>query len=105
MSDTITTLCDLLDDDAPCDVLVAVQGNQQAAEILTDLEFLKKSQRMLSENYMLDDEGKFGRQTEKQWADLGQFLFDNELLVDDANNPLSEAPDWSTYFTNEYISE
>ena len=74
-------------------------------EILTDLEFLKKSQRMLSEQYMLDENGKFGHQTEKHWADLGQFLFDNELLVDDANKPLSEAPDWNTYFTNEYISE
>lgn len=74
-------------------------------EILTDLEFLKKSQRMLSEKYMLDENGKFGHQTQEHWADLGQFLFDNGLLVDDANNPLTEAPDWSTYFTNEYIAD
>lgn len=91
----------------------AVENPDEAAEILqkqnpdvlTDLEFLKKSQRMLSEKYMLDESGKFGTQTQEQWAGLGQFLFDNKLLVDASNNPLTDAPDWSTYFTNEYLAD
>lgn len=78
---------------------------KQNPDVLTDLEFLKKSQRMLSEKYMLDENGKFGTQTQEQWSELGQFLFDNKLLVDASNNPLTEAPDWSTYFTNEYIAD
>ena len=78
---------------------------KQNPDVLTDLEFLKKSQRMLSEKYMLDESGKFGTQTQEQWSELGQFLFDNKLLVDASNNPLTEAPDWSTYFTNEYIAD
>ena len=74
-------------------------------EILTDLEFLKKSQRMLSEKYMLDENGKFGHQTQEHWADLGQFLFDNGLLVDASDTPLTTEPDWSTYFTDEYVAD
>lgn len=78
---------------------------QENADLLTDVEFLKRSQRILSKDYMLDEDGKFGHQTQQQWAELGKFLFDNGLLVDASDTPLSTEPDWSTYFTDEYVAD
>lgn len=78
---------------------------QENADLLTDVEFLKRSQRILSRDYMLDEDGKFGHQTQQQWAELGKFLFDNGLLVDASDTPLTTEPDWSTYFTDEYVAD
>ncbi|MFT3875659.1 MAG: ABC transporter substrate-binding protein [Propioniciclava sp.] len=72
-------------------------------DVLTDLDFLVESQEMLSKNYMLDQNGKFGRQTEQQWRDLGRFLFEAGLLADGAGTRLTQEPDWSRFFTNEYL--
>jgi hypothetical protein len=58
---------------------------------------------MLSENYMLDDNGEFGRQTQEQWDALGAFLFEAGLLVDADGNALTQEPDWNQYFTNDYL--
>lgn len=78
---------------------------QENAGLLTDLDLLVESQRMLSQEYMLDEHGEFGRQTETQWSELGDFLFETGLLVDGDGAPLAEQPDWSTFFTNEYLPE
>ena len=64
-------------------------------DLLTDVEMLKKSQRMLAENFMLDDNGKFGRQEEAQWAALAKFFEDKGLL--------DHVDDWSQHFTNAYL--
>ena len=79
--------------------------HEENPDLLTDVEFLKRSQRMLAEKYMVDEEGKFGRQTEEHWAELGKFLGEQGLLVDANNKPLTEDPDWSAYFTNEYLAD
>ncbi|GAB3081725.1 ABC transporter substrate-binding protein [Corynebacterium aquatimens] len=78
---------------------------KENADLLTDLDFLKRSQRMLSKDFMLDDEGKFGRQKEERWAGLGTFLYDADLLVDDKNKQLTSPPNWADYFTNEYLAD
>lgn len=96
-----------------CGYQFAIDNPEEAAkilqeenpELLTDLDLLVKSQKMLSEEFMLDAEGKFGRQTEKQWAELGKFLYDNKLLVDNDGKELTTEPNWSTFFTNDYISD
>ena len=89
----------IADPDAAAEIL-----QQENSDLLTDVDFLQRSQRMLVEKYMLDDEGKFGRQTETQWAELGRFLQEQGLLVDDTNTPLSDEPDWNTFFTNDYLA-
>lgn len=91
----------------------AAENPDEAAEILqaenpdmfTDVDFLKRSQRMLAEEYMLDAEGKFGRQTEQQWNELGEFFVGNGLLKDTSGTALTEAPNWSDYFTNAYLAD
>lgn len=78
---------------------------EENADLLTDLDLLVESQRMLSEKYMLDEQGEFGLQTEDQWSELGEFLFDAGLLTARDGSPLAEEPDWSEFFTNEYLRD
>lgn len=78
---------------------------QENSDLLTDVDFLKRSQRMLSQDYMLDEQGNFGGQTQEHWARLGKFLYDNGLLVDADNKPLAAEPDWSRYYTNDYLGD
>ncbi|WP_087003933.1 ABC transporter substrate-binding protein [Gulosibacter sp. 10] len=78
---------------------------QENSDVLTDLDFLIESQEMLSEEFMLDEQGEFGLQTEEQWSELGAFLYEHDLLADGEGAPLEEEPDWSSLFTNEYLGE
>ena len=85
---------------------------QEAAEILIkenpsafqDKNFVIKSQEMLSPDYR-DANGKVGTQTLKQWAGLSGFLYSKGLLVGPDGKPLAKEPNWSDYFTNEYLSQ
>lgn len=78
-----------------------IQANPAA---FSDEELVYESQRMLSANYMRDDAGRVGWQTLGQWTDYSKFLFDRGLLTGPDGSPLTDEPDWSTYFTNEYLS-
>ncbi|MBZ5739497.1 ABC transporter substrate-binding protein [Nocardioides mangrovi] len=76
----------------------------QNKDVLTNTDLVMKSQEMLAADYMLDDDGKFGTQTEEQWAALGKYYYDQGLLTDANGDALTEEPDWSTFFTDEYLS-
>lgn len=84
----------------------------EAAEILVkenpsafkDKNFVIESQKMLSPDYR-DAQGKVGTQTLKQWAGLSGFLYKKGLLVGPDGQPLKAEPDWSNYFTNDYLSK
>lgn len=73
--------------------------------LLTDLDLLVESQRMLAERFMLDESGNFGGQTEDHWRELGVFLFVAGLLTDRDGKPLTAEPDWSAFFTSDYLLE
>ncbi|MGO1921107.1 MAG: ABC transporter substrate-binding protein, partial [Microbacterium sp.] len=78
---------------------------EENSGLLTELDLLVAGQQMLSEGYMLDENGDFGLQTEEHWSELGEFLFDTGLLTDRDGKPLDEQPDWSEFFTNEYLQD
>lgn len=69
----------------------------------TDEELVRESQRMLSAQYMRDASGAVGGQSLEQWAEFSGFLFEHGLLAGPDGNTLTSEPDWSTYFTNEYL--
>ncbi|AOW94858.1 ABC transporter permease [Rhodococcus sp. WMMA185] len=71
----------------------------------TDDRLVLESQDMLSSEYMLDDSGRVGTQTAEKWSGYSGFLFENGLLAGPDGMPLTTEPDWSTYFTNEYLAE
>ena len=37
------------------------------------------------------------------WEDYGQFLLEHEVLVDAAGETVTDAPDWSSYYTNDHL--
>ncbi len=90
----------------------AADEPDRAAQILIDANpgafpdasLITESQRMLAEKYMKDANGRVGAQTLEQWTGFSRFLFEHGLLVDESGAKLTKEPDWSTYFTNEYLA-
>lgn len=64
-----------------------------------------ESQRMLAEQFMKDADGRVGTQTLEQWSANSGFLFRSGLLTGPDGSPLTTEPDWSTYFTDEYLAD
>lgn len=69
----------------------------------TDEDLVRDSQRMLAADYMKDANGVVGTQNLETWSGFSGFLFDNGLLAGPDGKPLTQKPDWSEYFTNEYL--
>ncbi len=72
--------------------------------VFSDERLVFESQQMLADNYMKDDTGAVGAQNIEKWSSYSKFLYDNGVLVDEGGNTLTSEPDWSTYFTDEYLS-
>ncbi|TJZ81752.1 ABC transporter substrate-binding protein [Rhodococcus oryzae] len=68
-----------------------------------DESLVIESQRMLASQYMKDTTGKVGTQTLPQWAGNSGFLYQHGLLAGPDGNTLTTEPDWSTYFTDDYL--
>ena len=61
------------------------------------------SEELLAKEYRKDANGKIGLQDPAVWKAYGEFLFKNGLLVDGDGKKLTTEPDWTTYYTNEYV--
>ena len=91
---------------------VAADDPDKAAQDLIDANpgafpdraLVTESQKLLAEKYLRDPQGRVGRQTLEQWTGYSHFLFEHRLLVDESGKPLATEPNWSTYFTNEYLA-
>ena len=70
-----------------------------------DEDLVVESQRMLAKDYMLDENGRVGTQTLERWSGYSKFLFDAGVLAGPDGAPLTTEPDWSTYFTDEYLDQ
>ena len=70
----------------------------------TEPELVRRSQQMLSEQYLRDESGVVGRQTAEKWAGFSGFLFDTGTLAGTDGKPLAARPDFGTWFTNEYLA-
>jgi ABC-type nitrate/sulfonate/bicarbonate transport system substrate-binding protein len=54
-------------------------------------------------SYLVDSDGKVGRQTLERWQGYSGFLYDQGLLVDANGRALSQPPDYSSLFTNDFL--
>ena len=64
------------------------------------------SQRFLAEeDYLLDENGRFGTQTLERWQAYSSFLYEESLLTDAEGQPLTEPLDWASLFTNEFLPQ
>ncbi|MGV9736937.1 ABC transporter substrate-binding protein [Rhodococcus sp. YH1] len=69
-----------------------------------DEDLVYESQRMLSAGYLRDENGRVGTLTLERWTGYSRFLFEKGLLSGPDGKPLTTEPDWSTYFTDDYLT-
>ena len=74
------------------------------ADVLTEPELVVRSQRMLAERYLRAADGTVGTQTAEQWAGYSGFVFDSGVLTGPDGGPLTERPDFETWFTNDHLA-
>ncbi|NMH93895.1 ABC transporter substrate-binding protein [Pseudonocardia bannensis] len=67
-------------------------------------ELVSRSQQMLSAKYLRDGAGTVGTQTLATWSGFSGFLYDSGTVVDAAGAPVTTKPDFSTWFTNDYLT-
>jgi len=91
--------------------LAADQPDKAAQDLIdanpgafTDTKLVHEGQHLLAAQYMKDPSDKVGPQTLQQWAGDSGFLFRRGLLAGPDGKPVATEPDWSTYFTNDYLS-
>jgi ABC-type nitrate/sulfonate/bicarbonate transport system substrate-binding protein len=67
-------------------------------------ELVTRSQQMLSERYLRDESGAVGPQTADKWTGFSGFLVDTGTVTGPDGKPLTARPDFTTWFTNEYLA-
>jgi ABC-type nitrate/sulfonate/bicarbonate transport system substrate-binding protein len=85
-------------DDAARIVIAANPG------VFSNPTLVTKSQAMLSAGYLTDSDGKVGVQTLDLWKGYSQLMYQAGVLAGPSGAKLTAEPDWSAYFTNDYLS-
>lgn len=91
---------------------LAADDPAQAAQLLMDAnpgafsepELVNRSQAMLSADYLRDESGRVGRQTLDRWTGYSGFVVDSGIVAGPDGAPLTTRPDFSTWFTNDYLT-
>ncbi len=92
---------------------LAADDPARAARLLEDAnpgafsepELVERSQAMLSERYLRDAAGGVGTQTLEQWSGYSGFLVDAGVLTGPDGAPVTTRPDFSTWFTTQYLAQ
>jgi ABC-type nitrate/sulfonate/bicarbonate transport system substrate-binding protein len=70
----------------------------------TEPELVTRSQDMLAQRYLRDASGRVGPQTQAVWSGYSGFVVDSGTLAGPDGGPLTARPDFSTWFTNQYLA-
>lgn len=90
----------------------ARENPQKAAELLIaanpqtlkNPELVRQSAKELSDGgFYTGKSGEVGPVEKSVWENYGRFLYGSGLLTGPNGKPLSAEPNWSDYFTNEYL--
>ncbi len=85
--------------DEAADILIS--GNQ---DMLTDDKLIRASLKALNNGHFLrDSDGTIGKMRPETMLALGEFLFKAGILYDKDGAVLQEKPDFSSYFTNDFL--
>jgi NitT/TauT family transport system substrate-binding protein len=85
--------------DEAADILIAANR-----DTLTNPQLVRASMTALvSGHYLRTADGLIGRLDPKKIEGIGNYLFQNGILVDDRGNRLAVTPDFSGYYTNEFL--
>jgi ABC-type nitrate/sulfonate/bicarbonate transport system substrate-binding protein len=74
------------------------------ADVLTEPELVTRSQAMLAERFLRDADGVVGTQTAQRWSGYSGFVYETGSLTGPDGSPLTERPDFTTWFTNDYLA-
>ena len=91
---------------------LAADDPARAAQLLMDAnpgaftepELVTRSQEMLAARYLRDENGRVGTQTLEKWAGYSGWVFDSGALTGPDGSPLTQRPDFTTWFTNDYLT-
>jgi ABC-type nitrate/sulfonate/bicarbonate transport system substrate-binding protein len=72
--------------------------------VFTDTNLVFQSQALLAKDFLKDANGKVGPQTLDEWTKFSNFLYTSGVLKDSSGKALTAPPDYSTFFTNQYLS-
>ncbi len=90
----------------------AVDDPQDAARLLIEAnpdtlgaaeELVVRSTQLLAERYFTAEGVAIGHAVPEMWDGFGAFLLENGVLVDSSGETLVDAPDWTAYYTNDYV--
>ncbi|MGX1702990.1 ABC transporter substrate-binding protein [Microbacterium sp. NPDC055357] len=66
-------------------------------------ELVTRSATLLAEEYFVADGVAIGEAVPQKWEDFGAFLIAHGVLTDAAGAVVTEAPDWSEYYSTDYL--
>ncbi|ALL77344.1 ABC transporter permease [Pseudonocardia sp. EC080610-09] len=70
----------------------------------TDDQLVDRGATMLADGYLRDEQGRVGFQTPEKWSAFSGFLYDTGTVAGPDGAPVREKPDFSTWFTNDYLT-
>lgn len=86
--------------DEAADLLIAAEPDALGAAE----ELVHRSAAMLAEEgYLVSDARPIGAADPGAWEEFGDFLVDGGFLADAEGETVTEAPDWSAYYTDAYL--
>lgn len=72
--------------------------------VFSNPELVTRSQQMLAAEYLRDENGVVGPQTLEQWSGYSGFVADSGVLAGPDGAPVTERPDFATWFTNDLLA-
>lgn len=91
----------------------AAKNPQRAADLLikanpdtlgTAKDLVHRSaELMATDGYLVSSDREIGAADPEAWTEFGQFLVDGGFLTDSSGKVVTKTPDWSTYYTDEYL--
>ena len=70
----------------------------------TSDELVDRGAAMLAERFLRDERGRVGFQTAERWSGFSGFLYSTGSVTGPDGAPVTELPDFATWFTNDYLT-
>jgi ABC-type nitrate/sulfonate/bicarbonate transport system substrate-binding protein len=91
---------------------LAADDPDRAAKLLIDAnpgaftepELVTRSQHMLADRFLRDENGRVGTQTPQMWAGYSGWVFDSGVLTGPDGAQLTQRPDFTSWFTDDYLA-
>jgi ABC-type nitrate/sulfonate/bicarbonate transport system substrate-binding protein len=86
--------------DAAADILIAANS-----DVLTDRPLIRASlQALIDGHYLQTEGGVIGMIDPGKMEAMGEYLFTSGILKDSDGNVVAERPDFTAYYTNDYLA-